>query len=288
MRPKNKKSVLILLGVLSSLNILAWTTVFGFAGHDFLEVIFFNIGQGDSIFIETPSQNQILIDGGPGSAVLEKLGRLMPFWDRTIDLVVLTHPESDHVSGLIEVFKKYKVENVLWTGVVRDTAEYEEWLKTIGDEGANIYFAKAGQKITLGKVALDIVFPAEVLNGQKFKDSNDTSIVARLIYGENSFLLEGDLTKKGEENILGMGINIDSDVLKIAHHGSKTSSAQDFLENVSPETAVISVGDKNKYGLPADETLEELLKYGINILRTDKNGDIKIISDGQNLRYLNN
>jgi competence protein ComEC len=288
MRPKNKKSVLILLGVLLSLNILAWTAVFGFAGHDFLEVNFFNIGQGDSIFIETPSQNQILIDGGPGSVVLEKLGGAMPFWDRTIDLVVLTHPESDHVSGLIEVLKKYKVENVLWTGVVRDTAEYEEWLKAIGDEGASIYIAKAGQKITLGKAVLDIVFPAEVLNGQKFKDSNDTSIVAKLIYGENSFLLEGDLTKKGEENILEMGIDINSDILKIAHHGSKTSSAQDFLEKVSPEAAVISVGEKNKYGLPATETLEELLKYGINILRTDKSGDIRIISDGKNLQYLNN
>jgi len=179
--------------------------------------------------------------------------------------------------------KKYKVKNILWTGIIRDTAEYREWVGLIKQEGANIFLAKAGEKIFLGKTVLNILSPIEILDGQKFKDSNDTSIVIKLVYGKNSFLLEGDLTTKGEEAILDDGLDVNSDILKVAHHGSKTSSGQGFLEEVSPKDAVISVGRGNKYGLPAQEILEEFSKYDINILRTDLVGDIKIISDGENL-----
>jgi len=271
-----RKPVLVILGVLFGLNVLAWLAVWDLS-QDNLTVTFFDVGQGDAIFIETPQNQQILIDGGPTSIILEKLGREMPFWDRTIDLIILTHPEHDHMAGLIEVLKRYQVGNILWTGVVRDTAEYKEWQKLIKEEGAKIYIAQAGQQIEGGPTSINILYPLESLEGQESKDSNNTSIVARLVFGENSFLFTGDAPQSVEKKLLETAI--DSDILKIGHHGSKTSSAQDFIGVVSPEVTVISAGKDNKYGHPAPEVLQKL--SGVKILRTDLDGDIKIISDGK-------
>ncbi len=282
-----KKPVLIILGMLLILNILAWLAVYNLSQSQLLEVIFFNVGQGDSIFIETPQLHQILIDGGPTSIILEKLGKAMPYWDRTIDLVILTHPEHDHYGGLIEVLKRYKVENVLWTGALKETAEFQEWQKLIQKEQAQIFIAQSGQKIILsgpacaGRLTLDILHPWESFEGAAVKDVNNTSIVARLVYGDNSFFLTGDIYKSTERKILEKGIDIDSDILKVSHHGSKTSSAPEFIAAVSPEIAVIQAGLGNAYGHPHSETLEILEKYDINILNTAKIGDIKIISNGK-------
>jgi len=271
-----RNPVFIILGILLGLNILAWAAVWSLRPQG-LEVTFFDVGQGDAAFIETPQNQQILIDGGPTSIILEKLGREMPFWDRTIDLIILTHPEHDHMAGLIEVLKRYQVGNILWTGVVRDTAEYQEWQKLIKEEGAKIYIAQAGQQIEGGPTSINILYPLESLEGQESKDSNNTSIVARLVFGENSFLFTGDAPQSVEKKLLETAI--DSDILKIGHHGSKTSSAQDFIGVVSPEVTVISAGKDNKYGHPAPEVLQNL--SGVKILRTDLDGDIKIISDGK-------
>ncbi|PIV42232.1 MAG: MBL fold metallo-hydrolase, partial [Candidatus Nealsonbacteria bacterium CG02_land_8_20_14_3_00_40_11] len=265
--------------------------VYDLSRRNFLEVDFFDVGQGDATFIQTPEGHQILIDGGPDSAILEKLGGSLPLGDRTLDLIILTHPENDHLLGLIEVLKNYEIGNILWTGIVRDTENYKEWERLIKkeqkEEKANIFIAKAGQKIYLSErnpdQYVEVLYPFESLEGKSFKDSNNTSIVNKLIFGENSFLFPGDIYKSAEKEILEKGIDVDSDVLKISHHGSKTSSAEEFIAKVSPEVAVISAGKDNKYGHPSPETLEALEKYGINILRTDINGDIKIISNGQNL-----
>ena len=299
---KNKKNFLFLtLSILFCLNILAWLTVYDLKGHQLLEVNFFDVGQGDAIFIVSPKRHQILIDGGPNSLILEKLGEEMPFWDRTIDLIILTHPEYDHLAGLIEVLKRYEVENILWTGIIRDTSEFKEWKKLIESEGAKIFIAKAGQKIIMPRTmglsqrlggwwegcSLGILYPLESLEGQELKDSNNTSIVAKLIFGQNSFLFTGDAYKSVERELLEKGIDIHSDIVKVAHHGSKTSSAEEFIEKVSPETAIISVGKDNTYGHPHQEVLEILEKYGIRILRTDLDGDIKIISDGKNYEISN-
>lgn len=130
------KKIFIFLGALLILNVLAWSVVFDLSQQKFLEVDFFDVGQGDAIFIETPKGQQILIDGGPDSKILEKLGKEIPFWDRDIDLIILSHPEADHLLGLLEVLEKYKVENILWTGIKRNTSEYEEWQRLIKEEGA--------------------------------------------------------------------------------------------------------------------------------------------------------
>jgi competence protein ComEC len=282
MKKKAKNFIYSILGFLFFLNILAWLAVYDLKGPQLLEVNFFDVGQGDAIFIEGPQRHQILIDGGSSSIILEKLAKEMPFWDRTIDLVVLTHPEKDHLAGLIEVLKRYKVENILWTGIIRDTPEFKEWEKLIENEGAEIFIAKSGQKIAC-EFSLDVLYPFENLEGQELKDSNNTSIVAKLIFGENSFLFTGDAYKSVERELLAKEIDIDSDILKVAHHGSKTSSSEEFIAEVSPETAVISVGKNNTYGHPHQEVLDTLKKYGIKILRTDLEGDIKIFSDGENI-----
>lgn len=277
------------MGVLFFSNIFAWAGVYDLNGHKFLEVDFFDVGQGDAAFIETPGGKQILIDGGPSSVILEKLAKEMPFWDRTIDLIILSHPEADHLAGLLEVLKRYKIKNILWTGIVRQTAEYKEWVDLIGKEKANIEIAKAGQRLSLSeRLSLLILHPFEDWQGKELKDSNMTSIVLRLDYGDTSFLFTGDALAFQEKEMILRGVDLDSDVLKVGHHGSKTSTSQGFIKAVSPEIAVISAGKDNSYGHPHQEVLETLNKYGINVLRTDIAGDIKFISDGADYSYIRN
>ena len=284
---KTKNFIFYILGILFCLNVLAWLVVYDLQKAYFLEVNFFDVGQGDAIFIETPQRYQILIDGGPSSIILEKLSKEMPFWDRSIDLIILTHPEKDHLAGLIEVLKKYRVENILWTGVIRDTSGYQEWVRLIKNEKTKIKIAQAGQKVKWQRTVLDhfeVLYPFKSLEGQEFNDSNNTSIIAKLICGKNSFLFTGDAYKSVERELIDKKVGIDSNVLKVGHHGSKTSSAEEFIKEVSPEIAVIQVGQDNPYGHPHPETLETLTKYGIKILRTDKDGDIKILCDFQSLK----
>ncbi len=273
------KKIAVIFGVLIVFNILAWLAVFGLR-QSCLEVTFFDVGQGDSIFIETPQNHQILIDGGPTAVILEKLGKAMPFWDRTLDLVVLTHPDYDHLAGLIDVLERYRVENILWTGVLADTAEFKEWQGLIQEEGAHIYVARAGQRIKSSGTVLELLHPFESLEGKTVKNTNNTSIIARLVFGDDTFLFTGDAYQTVERELIGRGAEIDADVLKVGHHGSKNSSTREFIGVVSPEIAVISVGKDSKYGHPHQETLESLA--GAEVLRTDEAGDIKIVSDGKN------
>ena len=273
----NRKLKIYFLIFLAYLNILAWLAVFDLAQSN-LKVVFFDVGQGDSIFIETPQKHQILIDGGPDSSVLEKLGQNMPFYDRTLDLIILTHPEHDHFVGLFDVLKNYQIENILWTGVVRDMAEYKEWEKLIKEEGARIVIAKSGEKLSFSdKLSFLILHPFENLEGKEIKNINDTSVIVKLFFGENSFLFCGDASKSIENKLIDKNIDISAKTLKVGHHGSKNSTSEEFLKKVSPDLAVISVGLDNAYGHPNPEVLALLEKYDIKLLRTDQDGDIKII-----------
>ncbi len=283
---KNKKLIWVVLGILVCLNVVAWVVVWNLSQPRFLEVVFFDVGQGDAIFIETPDGFQVLIDGGPDLTVLEKLAEEMAFYDRTIDLIILTHPEHDHYFGLFEVLKRYGIKNILWTGIIRDTAEYQEWISLIEKEGAEITIAQAGQRIVLQKeplIYLDILYPFENLENQETKYTNDTSIVAELVFNDVSFLFTGDISKKIEKELVYEYIDLNSDVLKVAHHGSKTSSCLEFLEAVSPELAVITVGE-NRWGHPNQEVLANLQQFNIEILITRELGDIKVVSDGSNFK----
>ena len=152
---------------------------------------FLNVGQGDSAFIETPENYHILIDGGPDSTVLLKLGKILPFWDKKIDLIILTHPESDHMTGLMDVLQKYKVDYILWTGVKKTALEYDKWINLLNAQkkiGAKIIIAQSGQEIKMGNVLIDTIYPLESLEGKEMKNtSNDSCIVSKLIFGKNSF-----------------------------------------------------------------------------------------------------
>ena len=174
--------------------------------------------------------------------------------------------------------------------MVKDTAEYKEWQRLIRDEEAKIFIAEAGQK-TIWKSDFNsfigVLYPFENLEGQEFKNSNNASIIAKLIFGENSFLFTGDAYKSVEKKLVDKKTDLASDVLKVGHHGSKTSSSEEFIKQVSPEIAVISAGKDNPYRHPHQETLDTLEKYGIKILSTDKDGDIKMISDGYHYEISN-
>lgn len=282
-----QKLGLFTIGFLLVVDCLVWQGVFERIISNNLEVDFFDVGQGDAIFIKTPKKHQILIDGGPNSKILEKLAREIPFWDRSIDVVILSHPEKDHLTGLLEVLKKYKIDYILWTGIVRQTPEYQEWQKSVQKEGAKIITAQSGQRLKAGNVWIDILSPSENLSGREFENSNDTSVVLRMVFGENSFLFTGDIPANREKKLIEQKINFASDVLKVSHHGSKYSTIDDFLYNLKAVIAVITVGDNN-YGHPTQEVLQRLKNFGIEILRTDEQGDIKIFSDGKNLKLKTN
>jgi len=282
----SKINILFIAGALLVLNILCWNQIFVLAEQNTLKVNFLNVGQGDSALIITPENHQILIDGGPNAVVLEKLAKNIPFWDKTLDLVILTHPESDHMQGLIYALNIYKADYILWTGVKKTAPEYSVWMNVLEKQrkmGAKILIAHAGQEITAGNVLINTIFPFQSLEGVDMKNSsNDSCIVSKVVYGRDSFLFVGDIDTKAEKELVNSGLNILSNVLKVAHHGSKYSTSDLFLENVKPEYAVVEVG-KNSYGHPTPEALNRLANFGIKVLRTDKDDDVEFISDGINI-----
>jgi len=267
---------------LTLLVVLIWYAVFYFEARQNLLVTFFDIGQGDSIFIEAPNGNQILIDGGPGSAVLSKLGKALPFWDRSLDLLVLTHAHVDHVGGLLEVLKRYRVGAVLESGEKYSTPEYHEWHNLIKEKNIPVVIARRGQVFYIGKdLKLNVLSPFENYNGVSLKNPHEANVSTKLIFGKISVLLMGDAEKSVEYHLFNENpVELKSDILKVGHHGSKTSSSEDFLKAVSPKIAVIQVGRKNRYGHPHQEVLDRLSALSVKILRTDLEGDIGFVSDG--------
>lgn len=276
-----------LIALFVVLNFFVWQEVFILNAPAELRVKVLDIGQGDAIFIQTPARRTFLVDGGPSSAVLGKLSSMLPFWQRHLDAIILTHPDQDHLMGLLEVLKRYRVSYIFWTGMVRDGANYQEWLKILTQkekEGSQIIITSAPMQIKNAGVRFEILHPIESLNGTFFgKKGNDTGIVSRLVYGKNSFLLTADISAEIEKKLLAYKAFIHSDVLKVAHHGSWHSTSLEFLQAVTPEMAVISVGKDNSYGHPAPEVLQKLVNFGIQTLRTDQVGDILFISDGNNI-----
>ncbi|OHB17030.1 MAG: hypothetical protein A2913_01960 [Parcubacteria group bacterium RIFCSPLOWO2_01_FULL_40_65] len=243
--------------------------------QDGLKVYFLDVGQGDSIFIETENKIQILIDGGSDNTVVQKLSEVMPFWDRTIDFIMLTHPDHDHLGGLPEVLKRYEVNGIIETGVQCEKVECKVWRDLKEKEKAAIILPKLGDSIIFNEnTKLLILSPFDSVAGEKVSKVNNTSIVAKLIYGEHSLLLTGDIEKQVEEKLVLAGIDIDSDYLKLPHHGSKTSSTEELLENTSPLMAFISLGINNSYGHPHEEVVARLEKRNIKYYRTDASGTI--------------
>lgn len=243
-----------------------------------MEVCFLNVGQGDAILIHRYPFVQVLIDGGPDDTILYKLRKHLPFFDRTIEAIILTHPQQDHLTGLLEVLKYYQVKNIVVTGVKSKSFLFQQWEKELQNSQAKIYFAKQGLTFQFSKNTwLKILYPFNFLQKEFYKDLNNTSIVATLNLRGHKFLFTGDISSKVEKQLLDHFESLNVEILKIAHHGSKYSTSDEFLAKALPEWAIISAGKNNRYHFPHKETLKRLKKYDIKVLTTIKNGDICFI-----------
>ncbi len=272
---KIKYSIVVTFAVLAVIfGIIVWHEK-----NSSLRVIFLDIGQGDSILISQGSQ-QLLIDGGKdGGLLLEKLGKYIPFWDRSIEAIIATHPDQDHIGGLIDVMGAYGVNSIIETKMqsqsqtckaleerVRQLAEKKQIEKIEAKKNVIVKFSSGA--------TVEILYPLESITDVNGKDTNMYSIVARLTIGESRFLFTGDLPTTEENKLLENNIDVSADFLKVAHHGSKYSTSSTFLKAVKPTDAVVSVGKNNSYGHPNPEVLQRLFEQKVNVLRTDESGDI--------------
>lgn len=244
------------------------------------QVSILDIGQGDAILLEAPTGQVILVDGGPDKSVLRRLGEELPFWERRIDLLVLTHPHEDHLAGFNSILDRYMVGGVMITGVEAKSQAYQHFLETIKQKQIPLLVVQKSFKITFGQVRLEIIYPQTSMSGKRIANLNNSSIVMRAVYKEFEMLLTGDAEEIEEKALLASGVDITADVLKAGHHGSETSSSEDFIKAINPKLVVISSGLGNSYGHPSPRTLKRLERLGIPIRRTDQEGSIHLNTDG--------
>ncbi len=269
------KKLLTILSLILALDISIASSLAKVYPH--LQIHALDVGQGDAILVSTPEQHHILIDGGPGNAVLTSLPKALPYLFGEIDLMVLTHPHADHVNGLVPILDRMKVKAVLLAGSEYESEAYAAFLKKISDKKIPVYIADDGRDFKLGETTVDVLFPFD--NIGETDNVNNASIVMKITNGEDSILLSGDAEIEEESQLLGL--DVDADILKAGHHGSRTSSTAEFLQKVSPEIMIISSGEGNDYGHPHSETLEKADDFGIEVLRTDTQGNVSIIFDDQ-------
>lgn len=258
--------------------------------NNILKVAYLNIGQGDAIYVEAPNGNQMLIDGGPGPIVLSRLAEVMPFGDRSIDILVVTNPDKDHMAGFVDILAKYKVGLVLEPGTQKNTLIYRKFKETINNFKIKDLIARRGMRILLDQnhnIYFNILFPDRDVSSWS---PNDGSIVGKLVYNKESFMMMGDATKytelllkqdAGREGALNA---LRSQVLKLGHHGSHTSSSELWLEAVAPDLAIISAGLHNKYGHPHQDVLDRLSALHITYISTYKEGTIILKTDGVSIK----
>jgi competence protein ComEC len=252
---------------------------------DNLHVSFLDVGQGDAILIQKGSL-EVLVDGGPSpQAIALELGKKLPFWDRTIELVVLSHPDADHVNGLVEVLKRYRVEQVLYPELDSNSTIYGEWLRTTTEKNIKSTVALAGESLNLGGTKIEVLNPQPDPLVMTKSDTDNNGVVMRVSAGTVSFLLTADIMREAEFTLITGRSSLRSTVLKVGHHGSDTSTTPEFLAVVSPQVAVISVGADNPYGHPSNDVMSRLKeKVGLNnIYRTDEQGTVEFITDGERL-----
>lgn len=275
--------IVIILGV----TFYVWFLILEDKNPKLLKVAFLDVGQGDAIYIEAPNKKQVLIDGGKDSKLLYSLSKVMPFADRSLDLLIITHRDIDHIGGLPMLLEGYRVEKVIDNGLMGETEVSNLIDEKIFNRSIKKEIAQKGMRVVLDKkneVYLEIIYPNREVSGL---DLNDGSIVVKLVHKENSFLLTGDASIYVESLIMWeeneKDLNID--VLKLGHHGARSSSSILWLEKTSPAIAIISAGKGNSYGHPHEETLKRLKELEIPFLSTTDLGTILIKSDGQKITY---
>jgi len=280
---KIEKIKIYFLFLLILTNLMIFYAVINESRGNILQVSFLDIGQGDAALIESPTGNTFLIDGGPDKSILNALGRVLPFYDKTIDVVLATHPDADHIGGIPEVMKNYSVKEFVYNGATSSTGIFRELENEITDKKIKTEIVRTGEVFDLGGGALlKILYPD---TDPKGTDTNEYSIVAELYYGNSTFMFTGD-APTDVLNYLAKtdGGKLRSDVLKVAHHGSRNSLSPAFLSAVNPEYSVISAGKNNKYGHPHKEILDFLESIKSQILITFNLGDIVFVSDGQTIK----
>jgi competence protein ComEC len=248
-----------------------------------LVVAFLDVGQGDAIFIQAPNGNQVVIDGGPGRAIATALGRVMPFGDRSIDMIVATHADADHIAGLVTIMEQYHVDMFVDPGLRADTVIDRALVSTIQKQNIPYVVARRGMRFILDQkrgIFLETLWPEKTFG---VSDRNETSIVFRLVYGDTAVLLTGDAVIANEYEMVSHGDMLRANILKAGHHGSKTSTGNDFVQSVQPEFGVLSYGCNNRYGHPHKEVLDVLNKHNVQILGTCDFGTIIFRSDGNTI-----
>lgn len=267
---------------LLGLNFLVWSRIFfAAAGNSDLEIYALAVGQGDSQLVKLPGGPKLLIDGGPPNGrLLAALAEVLPANDRYVDLVMISHPQLDHFGGLVELFKRYQVGLILTNGQTSNQAAYQELEKIARDKEINFLDLARGDSISHQQSRLDILWPA--VNGTAAKNPNDDALVAALTSNDSISLFTGDIPAAVEKRVADF-FRQPVDILKVAHHGSKNSSAADFLAVIRPKLALIGVG-KNSYGHPAPAALERLASAGAAIYRTDSDGTVKLVIGGDKLK----
>jgi competence protein ComEC len=270
-----KKSGWIRLPLIALLLLLASSSV---TASENLTAHFIDVGQGDSILLQF-NQTDVLIDGGSQNMGQRVENYLRNQGVSSLDLVVSTHPHEDHIGGLVKILQDFPVDNVLDSGQPHSSQVFNTYLSLIDQKNITYTAAERGQKINLDpNISIDVLSPPETLFAG---DLNQNSIVLKVAYNNVSFLLMGDANNKAESSLLSSGQDLKSDILKVGHHGSATSSSYLFLSKVLPAISIISVGAGNDYGHPTQQTLTALEDIGSTIYRTDTSGNIMVTTDGQ-------
>jgi competence protein ComEC len=275
-----KKEIKILVAIIFLTVFLGFNVYSANKDSDKLRVSFFDVGQGDGIFIQTPDGIDILIDGGPDKTILEKLSSVMPFYDKHIDYLIITHEHEDHLRGAIEVMDRYQIDKIYYNESSDGSGPYSIIFKDIIQERATLIEVNDLEIIDLGEdKELKIYSFAQSLAGRS--NINNTSLMTKLSFEGSSFLFMADIESDLEKHILEQDLELKTDIIKISHHGSNNSNSSDFLAEVNPEIAVILVGLDNDFGHPSRRVIKRLEREDVEIYRTDLDGDIKIVLDSK-------
>lgn len=271
------------LGTLLAGCIIVWSALYAQTPHHTLTFAMLNVGQGDSLYIEGPTGIQIVIDAGPDGSILRELPNVMPLYDRSLDAVIETHPDADHIAGFADLLRRYEVGAFIEPGIEKNTVVAKNLEREIVDEKIPRIIARRGMRLDLGGGAqLHILFPDYDVTHIAADKDNDGGIVAHLVYGNTSVLLTADTSSAVEEHLMAVGASSDlrSTILKVGHHGSRFSTEDSFVTEVAPQIALISVGAHNTYGHPTQRVLGTLVSHSVKTFRTDENGTVTCTSDG--------
>lgn len=277
-----QKHHLITLGVFVGIAVLIGSIAFPLLQSPRLHIAFLDVGQGDAIWIQAPNGRELLIDSGPDQSVLESIGKEKNFFDNTIDMILATHSDKDHIGGFPYIFDRYKVPLVIESEISSPTITDKIFTEKIKSESSDRLLVRSGERIVLDPkygIVVDMLFPDQNTTGW---ETNEASVIVKVTYGSTSFLLTGDSPSEVEQFLVKTyGAQLQSDVLKLGHHGSKTSSSSEFLETVKPSFAIVSAGLGNKYGHPHEEVIERVEEVRAQILETSQLGTIDCYSDGK-------